>query len=1062
MPLRTVFLLLGLLAATGGAGEAELVLGEKLSGTIDHPGDVDEAVLEALQGERITVKVKGKKGLKPFAELEDASTGAPLGTFPFEKGLGKGTFQIKKFPAPATATYRLRIRSANGKGGAYTASTSGKLQKDAHLKFTRTESMQAGEIRLVPFDVKAGTKLTATAKPSSGSGAVPSLSKVTGPFSDTDLAPFLSASGTTVKVKKAPLSAFGEHFLVLQNVGAAGAIDVQFSLKPPKVKKKSVKEPFEGTGGISGVVTAADITVQPEQEPNDLVAQTQFVGSLFPGKLSRVLGAVGNGAAGPADVDGYRYQLDGSQTVYLVLLHDVSVDFDVELYDGDTGAFLGALATEQEPEEGLLAVTLPPGGTAKLDVVVYAWSGTGNYLLRLLSGPPGSSGLAASAGEAGFAFAPAGPAVHVPSPPIADRYFGIDEEFVPGEVIVKLNDASADREAWAAARGDAVRVASPAGPFVVRLGGIDDVDDDLRRRRTALAVAEFSLDPAVAYAEPNHLRRAFATPNDTYYPLQWHYPLVKLPQAWDVTKGSSNVVVAILDTGVVAHPDLVPRDSGTGFDFVSLPQNALDGDGFDPDPTDVGDQAYQDGRSSWHGTHVAGTVGASTNDGQGVAGVDWNCKLMHLRVLGKLGGADADIAEAIRYAAGLPNASFQVPPKRADVINMSLGGYGYNQTVADAVTAARAAGVVVVAAAGNDDTSQLSYPASYPGVISVSAVQTTKQKASYSNFGSAIDVAAPGGDDQADLNQDGYPDGVLSTLVDEQANAYAFDFYPGTSMASPHVAGICALLLSVNPSLTPDQIESILTSTAEDLGAGGWDPVFGHGLVDAFAAVQAAAGPPTGGPKLSVSAGFLDFGGALDQQAVTIANSGGGALSYSATDQEFQGANWLSITPSSGGAPATMQVKVNRTGLAPGVYTGLVSISSNGGNAQIDVRMEVSTGGGAVLDLGTIHVLAVDPAFFGTLGVGTAQPGSGAYALSSLPTGAWIVAAGPDLDGDGFICGVGEPCGLAPPVADPALVSVLDGQITFGVDFVVGDVPILPTFAGGAAPVLPREGFPIP
>jgi serine protease len=204
---------------------------------------------------------------------------------------------------------------------------------------------------------------------------------------------------------------------------------------------------------------------------------------------------------------------------------------------------------------------------------------------------------------------------------------------------------------------------------------------------------------------------------------------------------------------------------------------------------DPGDLAFGQ-RSSFHGTHVAGTIGAATNNGGGVAGVAWGVTLVPLRVLGLGGGTSYDVLQAVRYAAGLANDSGTSHP--VDVINLSLGGGGFSSTEQSVYTQARNAGVIVVAAAGNDDSSQLFYPASYAGVVSVSAVDLRLLKAPYSSFGAAVDVAAPGGDTSIDRNGDGYGDGVLSTLFDELAGLFGYAFYQAPRWRRRTWPGGCA------------------------------------------------------------------------------------------------------------------------------------------------------------------------------------------------------------------------------------------------------------------------------
>jgi serine protease len=310
------------------------------------------------------------------------------------------------------------------------------------------------------------------------------------------------------------------------------------------------------------------------------------------------------------------------------------------------------------------------------------------------------------------------------------------------------------------------------------------------------AVAALAARPDVAWAQPNYLRHAMLEPNDQYYGLQWHYPLISLPAAWDVTTGNATVIVAVIDTGQFAHPDMDPARFVPGFDFISDAANALDGDGIDGDPADPGDHAAGTA-SSFHGTHVAGTIGAFTNNGSGVAGVDWTARIMPVRVLGAQGGPDFDIAQGIRFAAGLPNDSGTVPTQRADIINMSLGGPGTSFVMQQAVADARAQGVIVVVAAGNENQDAGGFvPASFPEAVCVSAVDLQVQKAPYSNFGNAVDIAAPGGDTSVDRDGNGFADGVLSTLADDSGGGLVpiFKFYQGTSMATPHVAGVAGLM----------------------------------------------------------------------------------------------------------------------------------------------------------------------------------------------------------------------------------------------------------------------------
>jgi serine protease len=306
--------------------------------------------------------------------------------------------------------------------------------------------------------------------------------------------------------------------------------------------------------------------------------------------------------------------------------------------------------------------------------------------------------------------------------------------------------------------------------------------------------------------------------------------------------------VAVIDTGYRPHADL----SGQilqGYDFITNATMANDGGGRDSDASDPGDWtlAGQCGagvpaaneNSSWHGTHVAGTIAARANNGIGVAGIAYNAKIVPARVLGRCGGYTSDIADAIVWASGGTVSGVPANANKARVLNLSLGGTGScDTTTQNAINSARSRGAVVVVAAGNSNTSATtSTPANCAGVIAVAATNRSGGKASYSNYGSNVTIAAPGGDTGA---------GILSTLnagtTTPGADNYAF--YAGTSMATPHVAGVVALMLSVNPNLTPDDVAAKLKSTARAFPAA--CSGCGAGIVNAAAAVNAAIASNTG------------------------------------------------------------------------------------------------------------------------------------------------------------------------------------------------------------------------
>jgi len=366
----------------------------------------------------------------------------------------------------------------------------------------------------------------------------------------------------------------------------------------------------------------------------------------------------------------------------------------------------------------------------------------------------------------------------------------------------------------------------------------------LQQART-LAEDLKSGDSNVEYAEPDRVLNALYVPNDSYYSQQWDYfdavGGLNLPTAWDKSTGKG-VVVAVLDTGIRPHADLA-ANLLPGYDFISTTLVSNDGTGRDADPSDPGDATTAGlcysgspaSNSSWHGTHVAGTIAAVGNNATGITGVAFGAKVLPVRVLGRCGGYTSDIADAIVWASGGAVAGAPANANPARVINMSLGGSGAcDTTTQNAINSARSRGTVVVVAAGNSNANAAQFsPASCSGVITVAATGKTGGKASYSNFGANVTVAAPGGDSGA---------GILSTLNSGTSapGADSYASYMGTSMATPHVAGVVALMLSRNSTLTPDAVATKLKSSARAFPA--TCSQCGSGIVNASAAVDAAAG----------------------------------------------------------------------------------------------------------------------------------------------------------------------------------------------------------------------------
>ncbi|MCC5087858.1 S8 family peptidase [Xanthomonas campestris] len=439
------------------------------------------------------------------------------------------------------------------------------------------------------------------------------------------------------------------------------------------------------------------------------------------------------------------------------------------------------------------------------------------------------------------------------------------------------------------------------GPELVR------TDRALDRAEAETLMRQLAADPNVQSVEVDQILHATLTPNDTRLSEQWAFGTtnagLNIRPAWDKATGSGTVV-AVIDTGITSHADL-NANILAGYDFISSATTARDGNGRDSNPADEGDwyAANECGtgipaaNSSWHGTHVAGTVAAVTNNSTGVAGTAYGAKVVPVRVLGKCGGSLSDIADAIVWASGGTVSGIPANANPAEVINMSLGGGGScSTTMQNAINGAVSRGTTVVVAAGNDASNVSgSLPANCANVIAVAATTSAGAKASYSNFGTGIDVSAPGS-------------AILSTLNSGTTTpgSTSYASYNGTSMASPHVAGVVALVQSVAPTaLTPAAVETLLKNTARAL-PGACSGGCGAGIVNADAAVTAAinggsGGGGGGGNTLTNGTPVTGLGAAT-----------GAELNYTITVPA--GSGTLTVTTSGGSGDADLYV---RAGSAP-------------------------------------------------------------------------------------------------------------------------------------------------
>ncbi len=426
-------------------------------------------------------------------------------------------------------------------------------------------------------------------------------------------------------------------------------------------------------------------------------------------------------------------------------------------------------------------------------------------------------------------------------------------------------------------------------------------------------ITKLESDPNILSVEEDVLLKPTFVPNDQFYDLQWHYHEatggMNAEAAWDTHTGSG-VVVAVIDTGYVNHSDL-DANRLPGYDFIGDTAVSVDGDGRDNDPSDPGDWASAGDcgvgepatNSSWHGTHVAGTVAAVTDNSQGVAGVAYGAKFVPVRVLGKCGGYTSDIADGIIWASGgsVPGVPANANP--AQVLNLSLGGGGSCQsTTQNAINTARANGAVVVVAAGNSNSNASGFtPASCSGVINVAATDRQGNRASYSNFGSSIDVSAPGGEVSPTA-----ANGIASTLNDgtQTPSSENYVYFQGTSMAAPHVAGAAALLLEADPNLSPDDIETILKDTARAL-PGSCSGGCGDGIIDARAALDSLGTPPPGGDVISsenFESGFGSWSNSSGNDSHNFTRDSNGTPSRDTGPSAGSGSTWYVFLETSSGS----------------------------------------------------------------------------------------------------------------------------------------------------------------
>jgi serine protease len=615
----------------------------------------------------------------------------------------------------------------------------------------------------------------------------------------------------------------------------------------------------------------------------------------------------------------------------------------------------------------------------------------------------------------------------------------------------RLNRPSTARlESLASRGGVGIGYRRPTADFshVLRLA------EPLERPAAERLVQRLRLDPAVASVEIDEYLYPLLVPNDSFFldsrDIQWHLKAptaerqggANLPAAWDVSRGKG-VVVAVIDSGITTHTDL-ETNIIRGHDFVSADSDgrflvANDGNARDADPSDPGDwiddedlknSLFSGGSSpcrragsSWHGTHVAGTVGAVTNNGSGVAGIAFEARVLSIRALGKCFGYGSDITDAIRWAAGAPPASgtwadLGIPanPNPARVINLSLGATSSSCPASrqSAITAARAAGAVVVAAAGNDSRASISSPANCSGVIAVTAHTVEGDKANYANYGTGTALSAPGGGSCTTSALNCLPQGntgaagtiwrFVSSTANDGPTVPGNAVYigkSGTSMAAPHVAGVAALLLSAMPTLLVDTVRNILTASAREFPAGTFcsgkaDNPCGTGMLDATRALQRLADlTPT--VSAQANAAVVENGSTITLSGTATPKAAGNTtLSY-----RWQQTAGPAVTLTNGTTPqanftapnaARMSFRFTATD-ADGIAatSGAVDVRSNGTPILAPVPPITATAGDTV----SFRASATDP---------DGDPLT--YSLSSAPLNATFNSGTGDFSWPGSVAGI--------------------------------------------------------
>lgn len=670
-------------------------------------------------------------------------------------------------------------------------------------------------------------------------------------------------------------------------------------------------------------------------------------------------------------------------------------------------------------------------------------------------------------------------------------------DFVPGEAIVSMTKGTAASPAALSALSATPVKALGSDRWLMRMPASLATNASSQAEATLDWVAQMRKGAGVEQASPNYIMHAQVATTEPLYRYQWHYDLINAPAAWQLAPNAgSGVRVAVLDTGMfryvpspnspsVWHPDLVDNTPPlgdpilSGSDFVSAdydndPLNAYGGPGRDSNPADPGNAV---GINVFHGTHVAGTIAASGTNDEGGTGVAFESTLIPVRVLGEGGaGALSDLLDALAWVGS---------ENRADIVNLSLGGLPYDASLAGKdgiLKALRDKGILIVAAAGNDASSTKTYPGASDYVFGVSAVDGAGALASYSNFGSWVDLAAPGGDASRDANLDGRADLVLSASAIVGDNGLfepAYIGLQGTSMAAPHVAGVFALMKQVNNAITPTQVRGWLQVGGLTKGGdGSRSDALGYGIIDAAKSVTTAGGAPVN--VLSPSPSVITLN-TETQLSSTVDLEVYGDPNLITINTTVTSPPWLTVSVDDSTSPATLTASLNTSSpeLEPGVplSTNLTLDYDDDGTARtltIPVSAQVVTDE-QQRNAGVHFVLLVNTTpdaqgFYQAEAQVVARVENGEYQFSfplengdgvqtqsEVTPGDYFLVAGTDLDNDGIICQPGEACAEYPVSGLREAIHVDQNTDLTNIRMTTGFSR--PTISAATPDVLPRPDF---